>query len=302
MQIQITLKILDTKNQKTIIKMKNIKFLFIAVLALVFASCEDDSEFGPGIQDSDPTIISLSETSSSVFLLIDESIELNFSINASKLSDTDRTITLVLNDNTSLLPEAYTVSPMQVVIPANEYIGNFSVAITEILGVASMDNLRLDIQESSEYEISTLFPSLNINVSVICPVEDSEFIGDYTLTNITPVDFGNLYADGQIVSITAGDILGQRMFDAVVLEDLGVGQPATTLVFNLVCNSITLPSNQPTNLQCGGSLDLGPPIGDVSGIYTTGDDTVFDIVIGYNEPETATCAVASDGVIRLTKI
>ena len=137
---------------------------------------------------------------------------------------------------------------------------------------------------------------------MVCPVEEDEFIGQYELSNITPVDFGNLYAEGQIVDITAGEISGARMFTAVVLEDLAIGQPATTLVFNLVCNSITLPSNQPTNLQCGGSLDLGPPIGDVSGSYITGDDQVFDIIIGYNETGTATCAVASDAVIRLTKI
>lgn len=301
MRIQTIRKTLDTKNQKNI-TMKNIKFLFIAILAFVFTACDDDSEFGSGIQDSDPTIISLNQTNESIFLLLNETVELNFSINASKLSDSDRTITLELNEATSLSANAFTVSPMQLTIPANEYSTDFTVTISEIQGIPSMDNLILDIQESPEYQISTLFPSLNINVNVVCPVEDDEFVGQYELTNLTPVDFGNLYAEGQIVTITAGDILGERMFDAVVLEDLAVGQPATTLVFNLVCDSVVLPPNQPTNLQCGGSLDLGPPIGDVSGMYTTGDDSVFDIVIGYNEPETATCAVASDAVIRLTKI
>ena len=281
--------------------MKNIKFLFLAVLTLIFTACDDDSEFGSGIQDSDPTIISLNQTNSSVFLLLNESVELNFSLNASRLADTDRTIILELNEATSLSPDAFNI-PSQVTIPANEYSANFSVTISEIQGIPSMDNLILDIQESSEYQISTLFPNLNINVNVVCPVDDNEFVGQYELTNITPVDFGNLYAEGQIVNITAGEVLGERMFDAVVLEDLGVGQAATTLIFNLVCDSVILPPNQPTNLQCGGSLDLGPPIGDVLGSYTTGDDSVFDIIIGYNEPGTATCATASDAVIRLTRI
>ncbi|WP_299676867.1 hypothetical protein [uncultured Dokdonia sp.] len=283
--------------------MKKIKYLLLVTMSIIaFISCDDDSEFGSGIQDSDPTIISLNQTSESVFLSIGESIELDFSINASKTSNVDRVITLELNEATSLPSESFTVSPMQVTIPANEFVANFSVTITENQGMPSEDNLILDIPESAEYQISTLFPSLNINVNVVCPVEDTEFIGNYQLTNITPVDFGNLYAEGQIVNISAGDVLGERMFEAVVLEDLDIGQPATILTFNLVCDSVVLPPNQPTNLQCGGSLDLGPAIGDVLGSYTTGDDSEFEIVIGYNEPGTATCAMASDAVIRLTKI
>jgi len=137
---------------------------------------------------------------------------------------------------------------------------------------------------------------------VVCPVGETEFIGDYTLENITAVDFGNLYAEGQTVTLSQpGEISVERQFSAVVLEDLGIGQDPDPFTFQLVCVVVVPDENQGTGLACGGNLDIGPPIGDISGMYITGDDSVFEIVIGYNESGAATCAVGSDAVIRLTR-
>ena len=137
---------------------------------------------------------------------------------------------------------------------------------------------------------------------IVCPIGEEEFIGDYVLTNVTAVDFGNLYADGQIVTLEAGETSVERMFTAVVLEDLNVGQPATPFVFQLICNEVVPSPDQSTNLQCGGgSLTIGTPVGDDIGVYNTGDDSTFTIVIGYNESGAATCASPSDAVITLSR-
>jgi len=136
---------------------------------------------------------------------------------------------------------------------------------------------------------------------IVCPVDETEFIGDYVLSNVIPSDFGDIYKEGSVVTLEAGTTSVERMFTAVVLEDLGVGQPATPLVFQMVCNQVVVSPDQGTSLQCGGALLLGPPIDAAPGTYVTGDDSTFNIVIGYNETAAATCAVPLDVEISLTR-
>ena len=93
-----------------------------------------------------------------------------------------------------------------------------------------------------------------------------------------------------------------RSFEAVVLPDLEVGQPAAELTFQMVCGQVIVSPGQTTSLQCGGALLLGPPISSDPGIYTTGDDSTFTIVIGYNESGDATCAESLDVEIQLSKL
>ncbi len=122
------------------------------------------------------------------------------------------------------------------------------------------------------------------------------------LENVTAVDFGNLYAEGSIVTLSQpGSVSVERQFTAVVLEDLDIGQPANDFAFQFVVDQVIPNEGQGTNLACGGSLTLGPPIGDTIGSFDIADDSEFTIVIGYNESGDATCAVGSDGEIRLTK-
>lgn len=137
---------------------------------------------------------------------------------------------------------------------------------------------------------------------VVCPVGEDEFVGNYTITNIIPSDFGNIYGEGTTVALIGGDTSVDRSFEAVVLPDLEVGQPAAVFAFQMVCGQVIVSPGQPTSLQCGGSLLLGPPINSDPGTYTTGDDSTFNIVIGYNESGDATCAESLDVEIQLSKL
>lgn len=137
---------------------------------------------------------------------------------------------------------------------------------------------------------------------VVCPIGEEEFIGDYVITNIVLADGDNLFSEGEIVSLEVGETSVERMFTAVVLGDLQIGQPATPLVFQLVCNEVIVNDDQGTNLGCGGgSLTLGSPIDGINGTYNTGDDSTFDIIVGFNASGAATCAGSNDAVIRLSR-
>lgn len=118
---------------------------------------------------------------------------------------------------------------------------------------------------------------------VVCPVGPDEFIGDYTVVNNSPGVLGfNVFAEGGTVTMVAGETSVDRNFDFIYLPDAGVGQPADTFLYQLVCNQVIVPPNQSTNLTCGTGLTIGPaPSGDV-GSYTTGDDSVFTIIFTDN--------------------
>ncbi len=136
---------------------------------------------------------------------------------------------------------------------------------------------------------------------VVCPIGETEFIGEYVITNVVQADGDNLFSEGGIVLLEGGETSVERSFTAVVLGDLGLGQPATPFVFQLVCNEVIVADDQGTNLGCGGSLTLGPPIDGINGTYATGDDSTFEIIVGFNESGAATCAGSNDAIIRLSR-
>ena len=217
----------------------------------------------------------------------------------------------------TIMPDAFTTGPnglprTTLTIPLTEMLSLVNLTSDDIFGGDSFTTrLVLNLTDGRSFTNTdvngniasgSFFQSPFVYTTpVVCPIDETEFVGDYVLTNITAVDFGNIYADGQIVTLEAGETSVERIFTAVVLEDLDVGQPAAPLVFQLICNEVVVAPDQSTNLQCGGSLTLGPPIGDEVGTYMTGDDSTFIVVIGYNESGAATCAVGSDAVIMLSR-
>jgi len=275
-------------------------FAIFTITALFLNSCDEDEDrelFNPNPNNSE-TIIGFASATGNLNLLANEEGSIDVTVTSTTVSDVDRQINLVISEESTADPIYYNV-PTSVTIPANEFIGTFTVQGMDPVGEQISESLIITTDNSE----NSLVDDINITIAVLCPVGDEEFVGDYMITNNTAVDFGNIYAEGTTVTITAGEDLGVRMFDAVVLEDLGVGQAATPLVFGLVCNSVIVSPEQITNLACGGeSLFLGPALGDITGQYTTGDDTTFNIVIGYNEGGLAPCAVPSDAVITLTRI
>ena len=140
--------------------------------------------------------------------------------------------------------------------------------------------------------------------TVICPVQEDLFVGDYQLTvdPISPVGGVPIW-NNQTVTISIGETSTERVFSAIYLEDLGIGNGPEEFKFNLICGKIVPLGGQATGLACVDNITLGPPLGDdvTSGTYDITDDSSFTIV--FAEDESGDCGgSATNATATLTKI
>ena len=280
--------------------MKNIKYLLLLTISIItLASCDDDSEFGPGIQDSDPTIMSLNQSNANLSIAVGESIEGQFSINASRLSSSDRTVRLEINEASTLNPAAYTISTMDVVIPANEYSGNFTVTVTDPTGFpASPETLILDIADSPDYTSSSIFGSLTISSGVLGP-----FSGTYQLTVLEGVfpGFGATvsYPDG-IVDIEFLSLEDRRITNLCYLPEFGMF--CGPFDFSIDGDQIVVPIQAPGGgVGCGAAI-ISQSSADDQATIDLDDDSVFQIIFQDNIDNLGMCDVDAYRVVfELTK-
>lgn len=170
--------------------MKNIKFLFIAVLALVFTACDDDSEFGSGV---DQTLIGFSNQTADFSIQIDEMQDFEVQINSTTLSDTERTINFTVSDQSTLDPSFYSISSMSITIPANEYFGSTTVTIQDAEGdVADPRTLILEITPDDSY-VTGASATTTISAGINCPFVYTDI--PEGLYEVTQSDFGEFFGD-----------------------------------------------------------------------------------------------------------
>ena len=138
--------------------------------------------------------------------------------------------------------------------------------------------------------------------TVICPVTEEQFVGDYLLVTApdSPVG-GTPVWNEQVVTLSIGETSTQRVFSAVYLEDLGIGNGASEFVFDLICGGVSVPSGQASGLQCSAGITLGPPVGgEAPGTYDPADDSSFTIV--FAEDESNDCGAGTPNITAtLTK-
>lgn len=184
-------------------------------------------------------------------------------------------------DATSGLPRA------TVTITANE--------VLTALGMSASDVLALDgFDFSMEVELTTgqVFNADNTSgdvlggafygspfaykLLVVCPLDPDLFLGEYTLV-AGASEFGDpVFPSNTVVELVEGGQAYQRVFEAVYLGDLGIGNAAQEWTINFICETTQFPK-QITNLTCGaGSIYVGP-IG--AGAYDEADDTTFTVTL-----------------------
>ncbi|MEP0264477.1 hypothetical protein [Dokdonia sp.] len=280
--------------------MKKIKLLFIAILVTAFTSCDDDSEFGSGIQDSDPSIVSLSQSSANLSIEVGETREMEFSVNASKLSNNARTINLLINEASTLNPDSYVISTTNVTIPANEFSGSFTVTITDPTGFPALaENLILDIEDSSDYTTSTILSSLTIRSGILGP-----FSGSYKLDVIEGVfpGFGatGSYETGRVIDIEFLSLNDRRITDLCYLPSLG--SFCGPFDFSIDGNQIVVPLQAPGGgVGCGAAL-LAQSFSDDQASIDLDDDSSFQIIFQDNVDNAGGCDVDPYRVVfELTK-
>ena len=111
---------------------------------------------------------------------------------------------------------------------------------------------------------------------VVCPVGEEEFLGDYTVNNLSAGVLGfNVFEEGGTVTLYVPEegTSVERSFDYVYLPDAGVGQGPVDFAMQFVCNSVVIPPGQNSGLQCSSGLIIGPSPNGLLGEYTTGDDS-----------------------------
>ncbi len=170
--------------------MKNIKFLFIAVLALVFTACDDDSEFGSGV---DQTLIGFSNQTADFSIQIDEMQDFEVQINSTTLSDSERTINFTVSDQSTLDPSFYSIASMSITIPANEYFGSTTVTIQDAEGdVADPRTLILEITPDDSF-VTGASATTTISAGINCPFVYTDI--PEGLYEVTQSDFGEFFGD-----------------------------------------------------------------------------------------------------------
>ncbi len=143
----------------------------------------------------------------------------------------------------------------------------------------SESNTAADIRGGAAYNSPFLY-----RTPVVCPVMDTEFVGDYMATTPSPGIFGaDVFKQGNIFTFTAGDTSVDRSFMYIYLEDFGIGNGPVPFSMQFVCDNIVVPNGQRTGLACSAiGLALGAPINAPLGTYITGDDSTFQINLADN--------------------
>ncbi|PZD77535.1 hypothetical protein [Mesonia sp. K7] len=135
-----------------------------------------------------------------------------------------------------------------------------------------------------------------------CPLAEGTFLGEYTVTQLTPglEAAGGVptFGDGTVLELTETSEFG-RQFETVFYPDLGIGQPAATVMFELDCGEVKVPDDQNSNLACSGAaLNIGSP--DTNATFDETDDSTFTIT--FTEDSTSGCGEPQQTTVQLTKV
>ncbi len=156
------------------------------------------------------------------------------------------------------------------------------------LGGADIFNFRSEIilQDGSVFQATNSSAAVNgaafqgyfnFAVKLSCPLDDSSFVGAYTLTHVTTDNwaFGVPPFGGDPLDVTLEVVTGtKRSFKFEYLKDLGVGQPAADFIFDIVCTIVVPDDNQGTGLGCGGTITLGSQSGSFGSVDVTDDSSL----------------------------
>jgi hypothetical protein len=242
-------------------------------------------------------------------IVFDSSAEVEIPVLASRISDSDRTVSVnvvTTGAENEANPDQYSVAST-VTIPANSYRGILPfTGIDNGIDIGETKTVTLEITEisgDSEAELDS-FSATTVNLFQVCPVPTDFFIGDYELTTTVPGIFGSVIFAQGVVTLEQGESSSdaRKFTSAFMYPELGPG-PAFTFNFTLVCGTVLVPSGQDTGIGCVTNTFLGPS--DSTGGYEAGDDSV--LVIDFVDDEGSTsCGAFGSGEtpasITLTKI
>jgi hypothetical protein len=295
MQIQIFNKIQNGFYKTS--KMK--KILILIVMSVLLVSCDNTENV---IFDGTKTLVYFEETSATLDVVIDDTGVTTAIITQTTLSDTDRAVTVGLVESQTTADLSNFTFNEQVVIPAGSYTGELIINGTDVSVETSPEIAVFEITDASGAAFER---SLELSIKQICPIPEGTFLGDYQLTQVSPINPANgvnSFPNG-VVTLVEDGASTRRAFEATYLGDLGIGQAAAVVGFDFVCNSVIVDAGIDTSLICDGetNIDLGPALNPSS--YDPEDDSEFEITIREYATDDGGCGVvAFDTTFTLTKI
>jgi hypothetical protein len=260
--------------------MKKIKFILAMVCIAGITSCED---FENKVFDSvgGKTLASFGSSTYNLEIEINATGATDIQVNVTTVSNEDRTFNISLDAaNSTAIAGSYNL-PTSVTIPAGEYTGILPLTGTDVAGVdTTPETLTLNIVDGEGY---TVGPATIVSVYQICPVPDTYFVGNYSVTDTAAIFGGANFASAS-TAVSVGASATQRRFTTTYL---GTSQQ---VVLNLVCDQLIFASTIAPGFTCGGgAITVLPSRNNTSTYSIAGGDTIF--FVDYHV--TATCLGAN---------
>ena len=261
------------------------KIIYLLMIMVFVTSCDDTES---PVFTGDKTLVYFAKSSVALDVVIDETGTVEVPVNITTLQDQDVNVNVELvEDQTTAADENFSFEN-SAVIPAGEFFGSFTVDGVDQSIETDPELITFRITDAD----GLVFEETLVEVSIkqVCPLDEGvDFLGDYTLEQTSGQNpFGELAFETQTVTLFNNgdsDASTKRAFEAVYMELLGLGQPAMTVGFDLVCNNIVVddPNNDngvnDTFLGCGADINitLGPD--DTTGNYDESDDSSFTLIV-----------------------
>ncbi|KQC32919.1 hypothetical protein AAU57_06000 [Nonlabens sp. YIK11] len=281
---------------------KLIIFGLTAVMAVVSCDNEDVDVIYDG--SNRETLLSFEVTTVDLPITINSDGAVTIPVEASSLSDVDRTYNVSIVDEATDVVAGSVSVPNTVTIPAGSYEGDLTITGTDINGDVEVDARPLVLELSSPNAADNFTNQrVTVNVFQVCPVDNTAFTGDYQLTQLSGGYFAppnsTVFEPGEIITLTNADNNLQRQF----VSDYAPFNafPDRTYRMNFVCNKIRF-VDQGTGNGCSVQLFLGPttdPAVDFSE-YDPNDDSQFTISL--RQDTTEDCGPGNTATILATKV
>jgi hypothetical protein len=280
--------------------MKKLIIPFLLVMALVFQSCEETQS---PIYDGSQTLAYFDGTSATLEVEINSTGEITIPVNVSTLSDTDRTVTVSVNEGATTATAGQYSFNSAVTIPANTYFSSFT--LTGIDDGLTTDGTTLTLQIDGVDGGVGSSRGYSVNIVEICPIDASFAVGDYTLDTtsggVPAAGFAPAMGNGVTVTLAAGSSSTERIFNVKFYPTFGFANPPVDVAFTLVCESTVfggIVEPGVSGVGCGSSIPFGAS--STNGTYNTADDSVITLFY-LEDVEGASCGTEAEGSVRLTK-
>lgn len=285
--------------------MKKYIYYLTIVFALALNSCgEFNGKIYNGDIDNDQTLAYFDGSQGTIEVVLGSEGSITVPVGVSTLSESDRTLTITVTDNTTASSSQYEVVS-SVTIPAGSYTSSFTVKGFDADNLSTTGvNLELGIESSSDFVASP--EKYSVKIVKICPIDGSLFVGDYILTTnsggIPAAGFAPAMGDNLTVTLQQGTSSTERTFNVKFYPTFGFSNPPVDVSFSLSCeetvfNGIVSPGV--SGVGCGGSIPFGRS--GTNGVYDTTDDSVVTLFY-LEDVGGASCGDEVEGSITLTKI